>query len=559
MNAALLEELKSLIKGDVMTDEETLMKHSHDASLFEVIPQVVVFPKDDSDVEALVKFVSKHKKEHPELSLTGRSAGTDMGGGSINDSIIVAFGKYFTKIGDIKNQIGTAQPGVFYRDFEAETLKQNWIFPSYPASRELCAIGGIVNNNSGGEKSLQYGKTEDYLGKLKVVLADGKTYELKPLKRHELRAKMAQNDFEGELYTKLYKLIKRNEAVIRAAKPNVSKNSAGYFLWNVWDREKDIFDITKLWTGAQGTLGMLLEAELKLVPVHKHREMEIIFLHDMAHLGEIIDAVLPLKPESFESYDDNTLKLALRFFPEFAKKLGLTGLISSGLAFAPAFLQMFTGKLPKLILQIDFTGDDPEELKQKIAVLREKLAPLHPTTKIAIDDAEKRYWLVRRESFSLLRNKIRDKHTAPFIDDFVIEPHKIAEVLPQITAIVAKHPEFIYTVAGHIGDGNFHIIPLVDITNPAVRKAIPEISEEVYAIITKNKGSITGEHNDGLIRTPYLEQMYGKEIIKLFEETKKIFDPHGIFNPRKKVHGDLNYAMSHLRMNWETIKVPASK
>lgn len=559
MNAALLEELKSLIKGDVVTDEETLMKHAHDASLFEVIPQVVVFPKDDEDVENLVKFVNKHKKEHKDLSLTGRSAGTDMSGGCINESIIVAFGKYFTKIGDIKNQIGAAQPGVFYRDFEAETLKQNWIFPSYPASRELCAIGGIVNNNSGGEKSLQYGKTEDYLGKLKVVLADGKTYTLKPLKRHELRAKMAQNDFEGELYTKLYKLIKRNEDVIRAAKPNVSKNSAGYFLWNVWDREKDIFDITKLWTGAQGTLGMLLEAELKLVPVHKHREMEIIFLNDMSHLGEIIDAVLPLKPESFESYDDNTLKLALRFFPEFAKKLGLSGLISSGLAFAPAFLQMFTGKLPKLILQIDFTGDDPEELAGKIAQLREKIAHLHPVTKIAIDDQEKRYWLVRRESFSLLRNKIRDKHTAPFIDDFVIEPHKIAEVLPQITAIVAKHPEFIYTVAGHIGDGNFHIIPLVDITNPAVRKAIPEISEEVYAIITKHKGSITGEHNDGLIRTPYLTQMYGKEIVKLFEETKKIFDPHGIFNPRKKVNGDLDYAMNHLRMTWETIKVPASK
>ncbi|MGH7204512.1 MAG: FAD-binding oxidoreductase [Candidatus Levyibacteriota bacterium] len=556
MNPALIEELKTLIKGDVMTDEATLMQHSHDASLFEVKPQVVVFPKDDADVQALIKFVSKHKKEHPELSLTGRSAGTDMAGGSINDSIIVAFGKYFTKIGPIKDAVGTAQPGAFYRDFEKETLKQNWIFPSYPASRELCAIGGIVNNNSGGEKSLAYGKTEKYLKRVKVVLSDGKTYEFKALKRHELRAKMAQNDFEGELYTKIYKLIKRNYETLQAAKPHVSKNSAGYFLWNVWDREKDIFDMTQLWTGAQGTLGMLLEADLKLVPVHKHREMEIIFLHDMAHLGEIIDAVMPLKPESFESYDDNTLKLALRFFPEFAKQLGLGGLIESGLAFAPAFMQMFVGRLPKLILQIDFTGDDPEELKQKIATLREKLAPLHPQTKIAIEDQEKRYWLVRRESFNLLRNKIRDKHTAPFIDDFVIQPHQIAEVLPQITAVVQKHPEFIYTVAGHIGDGNFHIIPLVDITNPAARKAIPEISEEVYGIITKYKGSITGEHNDGLIRTPYLEQMYGKEVIKLFEEVKKAFDPHGIFNPRKKVHGDLTWAMNHIRTNWDTIKLP---
>jgi FAD/FMN-containing dehydrogenase len=556
MDAALLEELKSIIKGDVATDEETLTKHSHDASLFEVKPQVVVYPKDAADVQALVKFVTKHKKNHPHLSLTGRSAGTDMAGGSINDSIIVDFMKYFTRIGAIKHNIGTVEPGVFYRDFEKETMKQNLIFASYPASRELCAIGGIVNNNSGGEKSLMYGKTENFVKRTKVVLADGNVYEFTPLTRQKLRSKLAKDNFEGRLYKRMYALLKKNYDQIQKAKPPVSKNSAGYFLWNVWNKEKDTFDLNKLWVGAQGTLGMLLEADLELVPVHQHREMEIIFLHDLSHLGQIIDAVLPLKPESFESYDDNTLKLALRYFPEFAQKLGPFGLLQSGLAFAPAFMKMFVGKLPKLILQIDFTGNDPEELKQKIATLREKLKPLHPETKIAIEDQEKRYWLVRRESFNLLRNKIRDKHTAPFIDDFVINPHDIGEVLPQITDVVKRYPEFIYTVAGHIGDGNFHIIPLVDINNPDVRKAIPEISDEVYKIISKYHGSITGEHNDGLIRTPYLEGMYGKDIIKLFEETKHIFDPEGIFNPRKKVKGDLTYAMNHIRTNWDTIKVP---
>lgn len=556
MDAALLEELRSLIKGDVATDDVTLSNHSHDASLFEVKPQVVVYPKDAADVQALVNFVTKHKKDHPHLSITGRSAGTDMGGGSINDSIIVDFMKYFTHIVGIKNNVGTVEPGVYYRDFEKETLKQDLIFASYPASRELCAIGGIVNNNSGGEKSLMYGKTENFVKRTKVVLADGNVYEFKPLKRQKLRSILAKNDFEGKLYKRVYQLIKKNYDLLQKAKPRVSKNSAGYFLWNVWDKEKDIFDLNKLWVGAQGTLGMMLEADLELVQVHKHREMEIIFLHDLSHLGQIIDAALELKPESFESYDDNTLKLALRFFPEFAKQLGPFGLMQSGLAFAPAFMEMFVGKLPKLILQIDFTGNDPEELKQKIATLREKLKPLHPKTKIAIEDQEKRYWLVRRESFNLLRNKIRDKHTAPFIDDFVINPHLIGEVLPQITDVVKKYPELIYTVAGHIGDGNFHIIPLADINNPNVRKAIPEIADQVYKIIAKYGGSITGEHNDGLVRTPYLKQMYGQEVIKLFEETKHIFDPDNIFNPRKKVNGSLSYAMDHIRTNWDTIKIP---
>ena len=181
MDEKLLDELKTLIKGDVLNDSETLLTYSHDASLFEVKPQVVVFPKDEEDIKNLVKFVSENKKKYPTLSLTGRSAGTDMSGGSINESIIVAFGKYFNNTPVINANIATTAPGVFYRDFEKETLKYNLIFPSYPASRELCAMGGIFNNNAGGEKSLKYGKTEDYVRRMKVVFADGKIYELKSL------------------------------------------------------------------------------------------------------------------------------------------------------------------------------------------------------------------------------------------------------------------------------------------------------------------------------------------------------------------------------------------
>lgn len=550
MDPALLKKLEEKFKGDVATDEETLMTYSHDTSLFEVKPQVVVTPKDAEDIKTLIQFVTKHKKTHPELSLTGRSAGTDMSGGSINDSIIVLFGKYFNQLLSFKDNVATVQPGLFYRDFEVETLKKNLIFPSYPASRGLCAMGGIVNNNSGGEKSLQYGKTERYVKKLKVMLSDGNEYILEPLTEAELKKKMKLKSFEGHLYRNMYDLITKNYNLIKKAKPNITKNAAGYNLWNVYDKEKGIFDLTQVWVGAQGTLGMLLEADIELVPVKKHHEMEILFLHDLDHLGEIIDAVLPLNPESFESYDDNTLKLGLRYFPEFAKQLGIKGLIESGLAFAPAFLEMMIGKLPKLILQIDFAGDDLDELKKKIDTLREKLKKLHPETKIAIDGAEQKYWVIRRESFNLLRKKIRNKHTAPFIDDFVIDPHKMQEVITQVTAILKKHPKFIFTVAGHVGNGNFHIIPIVDIKNPKVRKAIPEISKQVYDIVIKAGGSTTGEHNDGLIRTPYLEQMYGKEVVKLFEKTKHIFDPHNIFNPRKKVHGSLDYAMSHIRTEW---------
>jgi len=550
MDTHLLEELKQNIRGDVLTDNQTLITYSHDASLFELKPQVVVFPKDEEDLKSLVRFVNNNKKNNPSLSLTARSAGTDMSGGSINDSIIVCFEKYFNHIPKIHGNVATTKPGVYYRDFEKETLKHNLIFPSYPASREICAMGGIVNNNAGGEKSLHYGKTERYVKRIKVVLSDGNTYELKALSQIETEKKMQLKTFEGEIYKKMYKLITENTEDIVKAKPQVSKNSAGYNLWDIWDKDKKTFDLTKLYVGSQGTLGFLFEADIELVPIHKHREMMIIFLHDLSHLDQIIDEAMRLTPESFEAYDDSTLKLALRFFPEFTKLLGTKGIIQTAFSFLPEFLMIIFGGMPKLVLQVDFTGDDLETLTQKTEKLKEKLKPLHPKIRIAVEDQEKKYWAIRRESFNLLRQKIRNKHTVPFVDDFVVKPEYLSKVLPQVTNLINKHKGFIFTIAGHVGDGNFHIIPLVDIADPKVRENIPVIAKQVYDLVHEYHGSITGEHNDGLIRTPYLKQMYGEKIISLFEQTKNIFDPNNIFNPRKKVFGDLDFAMNHIRRNW---------
>ncbi|MBI2327428.1 FAD-binding oxidoreductase [Candidatus Curtissbacteria bacterium] len=551
MDIKLVEQLKKSIEGDVATDEETLATFSHDASIFEVKPQIVVFPKNSNDVKNLVKFVLVHKNGHPDLSLTARSAGTDMAGGPLNNSIIVSFQKYFNHIGPIKNGIAVAEPGVFYRDFEDATLAHDLIFPAYPASREICAIGGIVNNNSGGEKSLQYGKTEKYVVSLKVVLADGNEHILEPLDKIQLQNKLQKKNFEGEVYQKIYQLIKENYQTLQKAKPQVSKNSAGYSLWDVYDKNKNIFDLTKLFVGAQGTLGLVTEATFKLIPTKRFSEMIIIFLNNLDHLGEIINDVLPLEPESFETYDDHTLKLAIKFFPEFAKKLGTKNFILTGWHFLPEFWLMLSGGIPKLVLQVEFAGDERKILTEKITRLRENLKPYNLKSRIApTKKAQKKYWLIRRESFNLLRHKIKDKHATPFIDDFAVKPKYLTEFLPKLNKIFAKYPHLIYTIAGHLGDGNFHIIPLMNIEDPKQQLIIPKLSEEVYNLVLDYKGTTTAEHNDGLIRSPFLSKMYGHKIYDLFAETKKIFDPQGIFNPRKKVGADLDFAMKHIRLHW---------
>lgn len=551
MNSALLEELKSII-SDVATDEETLIKYNHDASIFAVKPQVVVFPKNHEEVQKLVAFVAKHKHAHPDLSLTARAASTCMSGGGLTDSILVAFQKYFNhkpKV-DVKAKTATVEPGVFYRDFEKETLKHGLQFPAYPSSREICAMGGIVNNNSGGEKTLEYGKAEDYLLGQKVVFADGNEYEVKPLNESQLHKKMSQGDFEGEIYKKLFKLIDDNYEILQSAKPKVSKNSAGYYLWNVYDREKKIFDLNKLLVGAQGTLGIMTEAEVKLVHYKKHSEMLVVLLNDFSHLAEMVNIILPLKPNSLEAYDDKTLKLALKFFPEFAKKLGTRSILTTAMQFLPEMEMYAEHKLPKLVMQVDFTSDNPAELKKKVEELQEKLAKFHPQTKVVMEEDEKKYWLIRRDSFGLLRSHIKDMYSSPFIDDIVVRPEFLPEFLPRFNEILKRYPSFIATFAGHVGNGNFHVIPLVDLKDPKEQHLIPKMCEEVFSLVMEYGGSTSGEHNDGLIRTPYLNLQFDRIVLHLFEETKKIFDPHGVFNPRKKVHGDLDFAMRHIRQTW---------
>src|SRR3989338_6149760 len=199
---ANLKNQLNFLKGEVLEDDATLKLYSRDASLFEIKPQIVVFPKDVDDIKNLVVFANKNLDQ--KIHLTPRSAGSDMTGGPLGESIVVEFTKYFNHIKKIGDNYALTEPGVFYRDFEKESLKHNLLLPSYPASKDICTVGGMAANNSGGEKTLAYGKTEDYAMELKAVLSDGNEHVFKPFSKPELEAKMNEQNFEGELYRRLY-------------------------------------------------------------------------------------------------------------------------------------------------------------------------------------------------------------------------------------------------------------------------------------------------------------------------------------------------------------------
>ena len=537
-------------KGDIDTTDTTLATYSHDASLFEIRPQVVLFPKDSVDVQTVVRWVNEQNAENQgetfrgshgltlsHCSITARSAGTDMSGGAIGASIILDFTRYMNKIIEVKDDGGTVQPGCYYRDFEKETMKTGYIIPTYPASREICAVGGMVANNGGGEKSIKYGKTGDHLASLRVVFSDGKEYEVRPLTQVELENKTRQNNFEGELYKKMWNLIQANYDAIMAAKPDVSKNSAGYYLWNIYDKKAGTFDLCRVIAGSQGTLGIITEITFKLTKAELFSDILVVFLPNFDEVSELVEEIMPFEPDSLETYDDYSLKLAVRFFPDFFKELGFWHAFKLAFRFIPEAWLMLTGGVPKLILMIECSGKSDAEVHTKLEKIEERISHFHNRMHIAKNSAEaEKYWRIRRESFNLLRKHTHGQRTAPFIDDIIVKPEYLLEFLPKLEKIMAEY-KLIYTIAGHLGNGNFHIIPLLDFKDPHSADIVLELGKKVYDLVIQYKGSITAEHNDGIVRTPYLPLMFGPRVYELFVETKNIFDPANILNPGKKVGG----------------------
>ena len=336
----MIEEIKKFFKGDAEDSEEMLVKYSHDASLFDVRPKLILFPKDKEDVKNLVKWVGENKNKYEGLSITARCAGTDMSGGAIGESIILDFSRYMNKLIGWrqfpKNSSGltlpgvpggthtvqnsseisaiTVEPGMFYRDFEKITLGKGLILPCFTASKSINAMGGMYGKNCAGERTLKYGKMEDYILSAKVVFADGVERTVEPFSVSEISEK-------EEIYKKVYNLIKRNEKEITEAKPKVHKNSAGYYIWNVL--HDNIFDLNKLLVGSQGTLGITTEITFKLVPEPKHTRLLVVFLRDINLLPTLVNKILKYNPQSLESYDDKTFLLVIKYLKDFAKLLGL--------------------------------------------------------------------------------------------------------------------------------------------------------------------------------------------------------------------------------------------
>lgn len=545
---SLLDELSKIFKGDILTDQSVLDEYSHDASIYELAPQAVLEPVDSNDIQKLIRFVYEHKHLYPSLSITPRSAGSDMSGGAVGDSLVIDMTKHFSKIYDVSSSHIHTQPGVFMRDIDKELLLHDAMLGFVPASRSLCTIGGMIANNSAGEQSLRYGNADKSVRELKVILADGNEYDFRPLNRRELNLKMDQQDFEGEIYRRVYKLIEKNYDAIKNARPKTNKNSMGYNLWSVWDKATGIFDMTQLFTGSQGTLGIITDIKVNAVPKAKHSGLLLIYLNNLKQLGDIIPAVMNHKPATFEGFDDITFNLGIKYFGTLKKQLGLKEWTKQQLWLLGSVAK-FKGHLPSMLLMAEFDGDNPEDIYDKILNLQNDLKrqKIKVRTEIEGNEASSApFWSIRRAALSLLRNQIHDKYAAAFMDDMSVLPKYAPQFLPKVRKIIRKY-KLPATIQGHLGDGNFHIFPLIDINKSDELAKLEPAMRELIPIVLSYGGTMAGEHNDGMVRGPWLPAVFGDEMYHMFKDTKEIFDPHYIFNPNKKTDASWDFSMNHIR------------
>lgn len=523
----LLNELRERLHGEVEVDAQSRDFFATDGSIFKVTPKVVIYPYNENDVIEVMRFNNQLVEKGKALPITARGKGTDQSGASLSEGMSVVFPAHMKRLVGMSKETVTVQPGMIYSHLESVLHSHGRFLPPYPASVDFCTIGGSLANNAAGEKTLKYGATRDYVAGLRVVLHNGDVIETSRLNKKELAQKKKQQDLEGQIYNKLDEMINSNWDLIKDSKPKVSKNSAGYALWDI-KRSDGSFDLSQLFVGAQGTLGVITEAMLYHVPYNPHTTLLVGFFDSVKKLQEAVVEIAPLIPSAQEVVDHNVIDFVLNNRPAVVKNL-------------------LPEQKPEVVLLVEFDDSKARVQAKKADKARKILAKYaydmkHSTNKLEQDHM----WRIRRQAAAVIWMQQGPKKALPIIEDGVVPLDKFDEFVKQAYAILDKY-KVKDAVWGHAGNGHLHIQPFMDLSNIRDRQKIYTLTDEFYKMVLKLGGSISGEHNDGIMRGAYLRKMYDPQIYKLFEQVKKLFDPNNVLNPKSKLGASKEYGMVHLR------------
>lgn len=515
LNKSIISQFKDF-KGEVYNDKLSIGIYATDASVYQIKPLAVVVPKDEEDV-----ILAHQVAFANDLPILPRGAGTSLAGQTVAEAIVIDFSKHMTNILeiDIEKQIARVQPGVIHQTLNRTLKPYGLLYGPDPATSSRANMGGIVANNSSGSHSIVYGKAVDHIVSMKVILDDGTILIFKDESLDTVKSKSLEPTREGLIYKELLSIIQHHRETIIDGYPKVMRRVTGYNLDEFTNTE--IWNLGKLICGSEGTLATILEVTVNLEVAPQYKAVCVVHFDDRMKAISAVNSILDFKPAAVELLDKSVIDLALT---NSATK-AISGFIEGA---------------PDGLLIVEFYGDSPSQLDEKHQVFESFLKEqgegyAYPFYHLnSRDNIFHNIWEVRKQGLGLLLSIRGDAKPQPFIEDACVPVSVLADYIQEVVSYCENIDTELILYA-HASVGVLHVRPILDLRQKVDIEKFKSISEKVLHLVKKYGGSWSGEHGDGLVRSPKIPAFYGAEIYGYFVRIKNVFDPKGLMNPGKIV------------------------
>ncbi len=523
--AALQQDLRGALAGEVRFDRASRALYSTDASVYQIEPLGVVLPRSRDDVAAAITIAARHG-----VPLTPRGGGTSQAGQAIGEGLVLDTSKHLNRILEVnpEERWARVEPGVVLDDLNAALVPHGLRFAPDVSSSSRATVGGMMANNSSGARSVVYGKTGDHVRTQEVVLADGQIARLGPLSGPALAQARGGDSLLARAYREVPALAQAHAAEIDARFPKVMRRVGGYALDAFVDPAAPV-DLTRVLVGSEGTLGFVTEATLGLVPLPAAKALLTLEFDDLLEALGATPLVLTHGPSAVEVMDAFILSHA-KGHPTLESDLR----------------QIVDGDAPTLLC-VEFYGDHLDEIRPRMQALERDLARagIRCRARQLIEPAaQARVWHVRESSLGLSMGMKGDGKAISFVEDTAVPPERLREYISRFQQVVARRG----TQAGvyaHASVGCLHVRPVVNLKTAEGLAQFEAIANDVADLVLEFGGALSGEHGDGLVRGAFNEKMFGTTLYQAFRQVKRTFDPQGIFNPGRIV--DTPPITAHLR------------
>ena len=520
-----LQQLSESLEGKLLFDDLHKTIYATDASAYRMLPLAVAYPKNSEDIVKLIQFATENK-----ISLTPRTAGTSLAGQTVGNGIIVDVSKYFTRIisFDADKKTVTVQPGVIRDELNLYLKPYGLFFGPNTSTSNRCMMGGMVGNNSSGTTSIRYGVTRDKIVEIKAILSDGSSTVFKELNSEGFLEKTKGNSLENTIYKKIYEELSNVEAqkeiVAEFPKPEIHRRNTGYAVdillkSELFSGTEPTINLGKLLCGSEGTLAFTTEITLKVDDLPPtNNVMVVAHFHTIQESLEAVVVAMKHHLYTCEMMDDTILDCTKNNREQAKNRLFIEG-------------------NPKAIMMFEVASDTMEEAENQANALVEDLQKNnfgYALIKLYGADIDKIIEL-RKAGLGLLGSIVGDNKAADSIEDTAVELSDLPSYIAEFAAMMKRYNQDAIYYA-HAGAGEIHLRPVLNLKKKEDVVLFRTIATEVAHLVKKYRGSLSGEHGDGIVRGEFLPFMIGNKNYELLKRIKSAFDPNAILNIGKIVN-----------------------